>query len=149
MVILLQMVPPLFLSCYKFAYLELWFGRLCRYGNECSVPFEGKLVCTGSDDASLRIWDPKSAQIKHVVRGNWHQCCNNHIMILYVLSQPQAWNLSDVHLSIIVGHGYHTDGLTCLSITLDSQTVVSGSKDNSVHVVNVNSGKVGVAFNSS
>lgn len=31
--------------------------------------FSGKLICTGSDDATLRIWDPKSAQSIHVVRG--------------------------------------------------------------------------------
>lgn len=31
--------------------------------------FSGKLICTGSDDATLRIWDPKSAQSMHVVRG--------------------------------------------------------------------------------
>ncbi|GJN40652.1 hypothetical protein PR202_gb29901 [Eleusine coracana subsp. coracana] len=67
-----------------------------------------KLICTGSEDASLRIWDPRTAQSRHVIRG----------------------------------HGYHTDGLTCLSVTLDSQTIVSGSKDNSVHIVNVNSGQV-------
>jgi WD40 repeat protein len=42
------------------------------------------------------------------------------------------------------GHGYHTDGLTCLSVTSDSQTIVSGSKDNSVCVVNINSGQVSV-----
>ncbi|ONM34132.1 transducin family protein / WD-40 repeat family protein [Zea mays] len=31
---------------------------------------DGKLICTGSDDASLRIWDPRSAQSRHVVRGH-------------------------------------------------------------------------------
>jgi len=50
-----------------------------------------------------------------------------------------------ISVSLIVGHGYHSDGLTCLSMTSDSQTVVSGSKDSSVHIVNVNSGQVGVA----
>lgn len=26
-------------------------------------------MCTGSDDASLRIWDPKKAETVHVVTG--------------------------------------------------------------------------------
>jgi WD40 repeat protein len=73
---------------------------------------------------------------------NCHLCSNDQIC-LDMLSQQHAWNLFDFCGSRIVGHGYHTDGLTCLSITLDSQTVVSGSKDNSVHMVNVNSGQVG------
>jgi WD40 repeat protein len=43
-----------------------------------------------------------------------------------------------------LGHGYHTQGLTCLAITWDSQSIVSGSQDNSVCIVNINSGQVGV-----
>lgn len=30
----------------------------------------GRTICTGSDDATLRIWNPKSGESIHVVRGN-------------------------------------------------------------------------------
>jgi len=30
---------------------------------------EGKIICTGSDDASLRIWNPKTGASIHAVRG--------------------------------------------------------------------------------
>lgn len=30
---------------------------------------EGKTICTGSDDATMRIWNPKSGEIVHIVRG--------------------------------------------------------------------------------
>jgi WD40 repeat protein len=60
------MVPWLLCICL---FIKLWFGCLCRCTYECSVPCEGKLICTGSDDASLRIWDPRSAQSRHVVQG--------------------------------------------------------------------------------
>jgi len=66
-----------------------------------------------------------------------------------VFNQADTWNLFGISVSLITGHGYHSDGLTCLSMTSDSQTVVSGSKDSSVHIVNVNSGQVGVAYSSS
>lgn len=42
-----------------------------------------------------------------------------------------------------VGHPYHTDGLTCLTITSDSTLALTGSKDSSVHIVNITTGKVG------
>lgn len=96
---------------------------------------EGKLICTGSDDASLRIWDPRTAQSRHVVRGklpyDW--------IHIYSISREHQ-----ILIFLSPGHGYHTDGLTCLSVTSDSQTIVSGSKDNSVCVVNINSGQVSV-----
>ncbi|KAK1296995.1 hypothetical protein QJS10_CPB15g01506 [Acorus calamus] len=31
---------------------------------------DGKTICTGSDDVSLRIWSPKSGETIHVVRGH-------------------------------------------------------------------------------
>ena len=40
------------------------------------------------------------------------------------------------------GHPYHTDGLTCLAITSDSTLALTGSKDSSVHIVNIATGKV-------
>ncbi|KAL0384907.1 UNVERIFIED_CONTAM: Angio-associated migratory cell protein [Sesamum radiatum] len=31
---------------------------------------DGRTICSGSDDATLRIWNPKTAEIIHVVRGH-------------------------------------------------------------------------------
>nr|GMD85627.1 angio-associated migratory cell protein [Ipomoea batatas] len=31
---------------------------------------DGKTICTGSDDATLRIWNPRSSESIHVVRGH-------------------------------------------------------------------------------
>ncbi|MBA0558602.1 hypothetical protein Golob_015614 [Gossypium lobatum] len=30
---------------------------------------DGKTICTGSEDATLRIWNPRSGESIHVVRG--------------------------------------------------------------------------------
>ena len=40
------------------------------------------------------------------------------------------------------GHPYHTEGLTCLTIASDSTLALTGSKDSSVHIVNITTGKV-------
>ncbi|THG16335.1 hypothetical protein TEA_009688 [Camellia sinensis var. sinensis] len=40
------------------------------------------------------------------------------------------------------GHSYHTEGLTCLTITSDSTLALTGSKDIPVHIVNITTGKV-------
>ncbi|OWM65753.1 hypothetical protein CDL15_Pgr015177 [Punica granatum] len=63
--------------------------------------FSGKTICTGCDDAAIRIWNPKTGEIIHVVRG-----------------------------------------LTCLTISSDSNLAITGAKDSSVHIVNIASGKV-------
>nr|GFB87617.1 angio-associated migratory cell protein [Tanacetum cinerariifolium] len=41
-----------------------------------------------------------------------------------------------------LGHYYHSEGLTCLTITADSSLVLTGSKDGSVHIENIATGKV-------
>ncbi|KAK9056445.1 hypothetical protein SSX86_023806 [Deinandra increscens subsp. villosa] len=85
---------------YLFLFL---FGYL-----NCFIIYSGKTICTGSDDASLRVWNPRTGENIHVVKG----------------------------------HFYHTEGLTCLVITADSSLVLTGSKDGSVHIVNIATGKV-------
>ncbi|RDX90165.1 Angio-associated migratory cell protein [Mucuna pruriens] len=72
------------------------------------TPDGRKKICTGSDDATLRIWNPKSGESIHVVQG----------------------------------HPYHTAGLTCLTINSTSTLALSGSKDGSVHLVNITTGRV-------
>lgn len=57
-----------------------------------SWALEGKSICTGSDDQSLRIWNPKTGQSIHVVRGicSVFSCCTppfftkNYCMYLYI-----------------------------------------------------------------
>lgn len=46
----------------------------------------------------------------------------------------------------LVGHPYHTAGLTCLAISSDSTLAVTGCEDGSIHVVNIVTGKVWCAF---
>ena len=38
----------------------------------------GKTVCTGSADAALRVWNPKSGECLHIIQGanRYHQLWN-------------------------------------------------------------------------
>ncbi|KAI7748224.1 hypothetical protein M8C21_031510 [Ambrosia artemisiifolia] len=84
-------------------------GFLWKIGQpDWAFELHGKTICTGSDDASLRVWNPSTGKNNHVVKG----------------------------------HYYHTEGLTCLTITADSSLVLTGSKDASVYIVNIATGKV-------
>ncbi|KAI8010553.1 hypothetical protein LOK49_LG06G00357 [Camellia lanceoleosa] len=38
-------------------------------------------------------------------------------------------------------YSYHTEGLTCLTITCDSTLALTGSNDIPVHIVNITTGK--------
>lgn len=40
-----------------------------RYIVYLCVDTVGKLICTGSDDASLIVWNPKTCESIHVVKG--------------------------------------------------------------------------------
>lgn len=42
------------------------------------------------------------------------------------------------------GHPFHTEGLTCLSISHDSKIAITGSTDTKACIVNIQTGKVHV-----
>jgi WD40 repeat protein len=54
-----------FLKTFRFSLHWIYFFHLFSP----YLPASGKTICTGSDDASLRIWNPKSGENIHVVRG--------------------------------------------------------------------------------
>lgn len=43
------------------------------------------------------------------------------------------------------GHPFHKEGLTCMAISSDSTLALTGSKDGSIAVVNITTGKVNVS----
>ncbi|KAK4279915.1 hypothetical protein QN277_011614 [Acacia crassicarpa] len=55
----------------------------------------------------------------------------------------RIWNpKSRENLHVVCGRPYHTEGLTCKSISSSSSLAVTGSKDGSVHMVNISTGRV-------
>lgn len=72
---------------------------------------DGEHICTGSDDGSLRIWrNSRSSAGRHSI----------HVV------EP--------------GHRFHSDVLTCVSLSDDSRLAVTGSVDTKACLVNIQSG---------
>ncbi|CAL5209313.1 unnamed protein product [Lathyrus oleraceus] len=53
----------------NFAFLMSFNGHASSVTCGDFTP-DGRIICTGSDDATLRIWNPKSGESIHVVRGH-------------------------------------------------------------------------------
>ncbi|ONM34129.1 transducin family protein / WD-40 repeat family protein [Zea mays] len=98
---------------------------------------DGKLICTGSDDASLRIWDPRSAQSRHVVRGHGYH--SDGLTCLSMTSDSQTVvsgsKDSSVHIvnlnsgQVVGSLAGHTNSIECLGISSSYGWVATGSMD--------------------
>ncbi|KAL5218288.1 hypothetical protein ABZP36_018972 [Zizania latifolia] len=110
----------------------------------------GHLIIAGSEDCNLWMWNADHNAILNTFAGHSSTVtCGDFTpdgKLICTGSDDASLRIWDPRTAqsrhVVRGHGYHTDGLTCLSITWDSQTIVSGSKDNSVCIVNINSGQV-------
>ncbi|AQK97994.1 transducin family protein / WD-40 repeat family protein [Zea mays] len=98
---------------------------------------DGKLICTGSDDASLRIWDPRSAQSRHVIRGHGYHTDGLTCLSMTLDSQTVVSGSKDssvhavnVNSGQIVGSLVgHTTSIECVGISSSYGWVATGSMD--------------------
>ncbi|RVW78082.1 Angio-associated migratory cell protein [Vitis vinifera] len=131
----------------------------------CSLDFsaDGQLLASGSFDGFVKIWDASSGDLKGTLEGpgggiewvRWHP--RGHLVLagsedctvwMWNADRSAYLNMFSGHASSVTcgnftpdGHPYHTEGLTCLAITSDSTLALTGSKDSSVHIVNIATGK--------
>ncbi|KAK7253113.1 hypothetical protein RIF29_37552 [Crotalaria pallida] len=54
----------------------------------------------------------------------------------------RIWNSNGEIIKVVKGHGYHTEGLTCLAISSNSALALTGSEDGSACFVNIDKGRV-------
>ncbi|KQK14814.2 hypothetical protein BRADI_1g18750v3 [Brachypodium distachyon] len=98
---------------------------------------DGKVICSGSDDASLRIWDPKSAQSRHVVRGHGYH--TQGLTCLAITSDSQSIvsgsmdssvHIVNINTGQVVGSLVgHTNSVECIGISSRYNWVATGSID--------------------
>ncbi|KAK6247734.1 hypothetical protein QUC31_019299 [Theobroma cacao] len=114
-------------------------------------------VAPGGFDGLVKIWDT-SGKLKCTLKGprggiEWVRWRPKGHQFLAGSEDYSVWMwnadnrcrlFSGYGASVTCGQPHHTDGLTCLSISSDSTFAVTGSKDGSVHIVNVTTGKEGV-----
>ncbi|KAJ6952557.1 hypothetical protein NC653_041632 [Populus alba x Populus x berolinensis] len=110
---------------------------------------KGHLVLAGSEDKSVWMWNAdKGAYLNSFTGHEASVTCGDFTPDGKTIctgsddASLRIWNpKSGENIHVVRGHPYHTDGLTCLALSSDSTLAITGSKDNSVHIVNITSGR--------
>ncbi|KAJ0499886.1 putative transcription factor WD40-like family [Helianthus annuus] len=71
---------------------------------------DGKTICTGSDDASLRIWNPKTGENIHVVKG-------------------MNYATDHVHNTVVSSLASHTESVECIALSPSTPWAATGGMD--------------------
>ncbi|XP_057752696.1 uncharacterized protein LOC130970588 [Arachis stenosperma] len=110
----------------------------------------GHILLAGSEDSTVWMWNAERAAFLNMFAGHGASVtCGDFTpdgKIICTGSDDatlRIWNpKSGENIHVVRGHPYHTEGLTCLSISSSSTLVLTGSKDGSAHIVNISTGKV-------
>ncbi|KAF7820574.1 angio-associated migratory cell protein [Senna tora] len=110
----------------------------------------GHLLLAGAEDSTVWMWNADRGAFLNTFAGHGGSVtCGDFTpdgKIICTGSEDatlRIWNpKSGENLNVVRGHPYHTEGLTCMSISSSSTLALTGSKDGSVHVVNITTGKV-------
>jgi WD40 repeat protein len=109
----------------------------------------GHLLLAGSEDKTVWMWNADSgAYLNNFIGHSASVTCGDFTPDGKTIctgsddKTMRIWNPRSGEARVVAGHQYHTDGLTCLAISSDSNLAITGSKDGSVHVVNITTGKV-------
>ncbi|KAL3835567.1 hypothetical protein ACJIZ3_010303 [Penstemon smallii] len=91
---------------------------------------DGRKICSGSEDATMKIWNPRTSENIHVV-----------------IDHESSKRTSSYHNETEGSNNIEKPkGVTCMAITSDSSLALTGSRDGSVHLVNILTGKVVTSF---
>ncbi|KAH0854929.1 hypothetical protein HID58_028197 [Brassica napus] len=130
-----------------------WAAELPAHKDSVSslaFSYDGQLLtCLWSLDGVVQIVDASSGTLKCVLDGPGSGI-EKIVLCGCVNADKEAYlNMFSGHNQSVTcgdftpdGHPYHTEGLICLDINSNSSLAISGSKDGSVHIVNIVTGKV-------
>nr|GMC92504.1 angio-associated migratory cell protein [Ipomoea batatas] len=111
------------------------------------------LILAGSEDGIVWLWNAETGASLNMLTGHGESVTcgdftpdGNTICTGSDDATLRIWNTwSGESIHVVRGHPYHTEGLTCLAILAIgtvSTLVLTGSKDSSVHIVNIATRKV-------
>lgn len=109
--------------------------------NSCNVSGEPPLICSASDDGTVRLWDSRR---RHCVKtfNNKYQvtavCFNEKadgIISGGIDNHIKIWDLKHSEVSTVMKG--HIDSVTCLNLSPDGNFVLSNSMDNTVRMWDV------------
>jgi WD40 repeat protein/serine/threonine protein kinase len=97
---------------------------------------DGRLVASASDDQTVRVWDPSSGEVRHVLRGHSDQLYAIRFTPdgrrIVAASQDRCvvvWDLESGEVKRLTGHADVVVGVDC---SPDSRLVASASDDTTV-----------------
>ncbi|CAN4084706.1 unnamed protein product [Withania somnifera] len=110
----------------------------------------GHVVLAGSEDSSAWMWNADTNAFMNTFLGHGGSVtCGGFTPDGKLVctgsddATPRIWDPKSAQsIHVVRGHPYHTEGLTCLTISSDSTLAFTGSKDGSAHIVNIITGKV-------
>ncbi|MBH8555340.1 serine/threonine protein kinase [Nostocaceae cyanobacterium CENA357] len=113
-----------------------------------SVTFspDGKILVTGSDDKTIKLWNLATAQEIHTLRGHfswiWAVASSPDGKILASGSKDKTiklWNLATAEeIRTLTGHN---EGIAAVAFSPDGKTLASGSLDKTIKLWNLETGK--------
>ncbi|KAI4350270.1 hypothetical protein L6164_004741 [Bauhinia variegata] len=111
---------------------------------------KGHLLLAGSEDSTVWMWNAdRGAFLNTFVGHGGSVTCGDFTPNGKIIctgsddASLRIWNpVSGESTYVVQGHPYHTNGLTCLAISSSSTLALTGSKDGSVHFVNITTGQV-------
>ncbi|KAK7357133.1 hypothetical protein VNO80_16416 [Phaseolus coccineus] len=110
----------------------------------------GHILLAGSEDFTIWMWNTDNAALLNTFTGHGDSVtCGDFTPDGKIIctgsndASLRIWNpKSGESTHVVRGHPYHNEGLTCLTINSTSTLALSGSKDGSVHIVNITTGRV-------
>ncbi|KAF9609505.1 hypothetical protein IFM89_016866 [Coptis chinensis] len=109
----------------------------------------GNLVLVGWEDSTVWLWNADKATHLNIFFGHEGSVtCGDFtpdgktICTTSNDTSLRIWNPktgSKIH--VVKGYPYHTEAITCLTISYDSNLAITGSEDSSVHMVHIATGK--------
>ncbi|KAL5708397.1 hypothetical protein ACHQM5_019196 [Ranunculus cassubicifolius] len=109
----------------------------------------GHVVLAGFEDSTVWMWNADKNAYLNMFSGHGSSVtCGDFTPDGKTIctgsddASLRIWDPKEGTNKEVKGHYYHREGLTCMAITKDSARAITGSKDGSVHMVNITTGKV-------
>ncbi|KAH9542366.1 hypothetical protein CY35_13G001800 [Sphagnum magellanicum] len=114
----------------------------------------GKLVLAGSEDFTAWLWNAETGACMTVLSGHGGSVtCGDFTPDGRTICTGgedgsfRVWNpRTGESTRVVQGHPFHTEGLTCLSISSDSTIAITGSTDTNACLINIQTGRVAGAL---
>lgn len=110
----------------------------------------GRVILAGSEEGTVWMWNADTGVFLNMFSGHGDSVtcgdftpdgrtiCTGSDDATLRIWKPRSGET----IHVVRGHPYHTKGITSLAINSDSTLALTGSKDGSVHIVNIITGRV-------